>query len=154
MIDPLTAFAAIKGGIAAGKQLHSMTKDIASFFDAVDGAKAQHTKKKSSIFSSANEEALDTFMKQQQAKDAEEQLKELITNTRGYTAYQELLSLRREIRLERQEEARLALIKAEERKEMILSIILIVSFIFVVLASGGAYMWYLGWIDLGDIKWQ
>ena len=47
MIDPLTAFAAIKGGIAAGKQLHSMTKDIASFFDAVDGAKARHTKKKS-----------------------------------------------------------------------------------------------------------
>lgn len=154
MIDPLTAFAAIKGGIAAGKQLHSMTKDIASFFDAVDGAKAQHTKKKSSIFASANEEALDTFMKQQQAKDAEEQLRELITSTRGYTAYQELLSLRREIRLERKEAARLALIESEERKEMILSIILVVSFLLVVLASGGAYMWYLGWIDLGDFKWQ
>tara|TARA_R100000951_G_C2620067_1_gene174177 strand:+ start:418 stop:882 length:465 start_codon:yes stop_codon:yes gene_type:complete len=154
MVDPLTAFAAIKGGIAAGKQLHSMTKDIAAFFDSVDGAKANHTKKKSSIFASANEEALDTFMKQQQAKDAEEQLKELITNTRGYTAYQELLSLRREIRLERKEAARLALIEAEERREVILSIILIVSFLLVVLASGVAYLWYLGWIDLGDIKWQ
>jgi len=151
MVDPLTAFAAIKGGIAAGKQLHSMTKDIASFFDAVDGAKADHSKKKSSIFASANEEAMDTFMKRQQAMDAEEQLKELITQTRGYSQYQELLNLRREIRLERKEAARIALLEAEERKEMILSIILIISFILFLIGSGGAYMWYLGWIDLGDL---
>ena len=150
-MDPLTAFAAIKSAISAGKQLHSMTKDIAGFFDAVDGAKSNHAKKKSSMFASSNEEAMDTFMKRQQAMDAEEQLKELITQTRGYSQYQELLNLRREIRLERKEAARIALLEAEERKEMILSIILIISFILFLIGSGGAYMWYLGWIDLGDL---
>ena len=45
MIDPLTAFAAVKGGIAAGKQIHSMSKEIVGFFDSVDAAKKEHTKK-------------------------------------------------------------------------------------------------------------
>lgn len=147
MIDPLSAFAIIKSGISAGKQLHSMGKDIASFFDAVDGAKAQHTKKKSSIFASANEEAMDTFMRQQQAIDCEEQLKELITQTRGYSQYQALLNLRREIRVERKEKARQASIEAEERKQVIISGILIIVFIGSVILSSVFYLWYLGWIN-------
>ena len=146
MIDPLTAFAVVKGGLAAGKQLYSMTKEISSFFDAVDGANQKHQKKKSSIFASANEEAMDTFMLKQKAADAEEQLKELITNTRGYSAYQELLSIRREIRLERKEAQRLAVMEAEARKEMILSGVLIIGFLLTVLGSGGAYLWHLGFI--------
>jgi len=146
MIDPLTAFAVVKGGISAGKQLYSMTKEISSFFDSIDSANQNHQKKKSSIFASANEEAMDTFMLKQKAADAEEQLKELITNTRGYSAYQELLSIRREIRLERKEAQRLASLKAEERKEMILSGIMIIGFLLTVLGSGGAYLWHLGFI--------
>ena len=146
MIDPLTAFAVVKGGLAAGKQLYSMTKEISSFFDSIDSANQKHQKKKSSIFASANEEAMDTFMLKQKAADAEEQLKELITNTRGYSAYQELLSIRREIRLERKEAQRLAVLKAEERKEMILSGVLIIGFLLTVLGSGGAYLWHSGFI--------
>ena len=38
-MDPLTALAAIKTGVAAGKQLHNLSKEIAGFFDATDGAK-------------------------------------------------------------------------------------------------------------------
>jgi len=123
-----------------------MTKEISSFFDSIDSANQNHQKKKSSIFASANEEAMDTFMLKQKAADAEEQLKELITNTRGYSAYQELLSIRREIRLERKEAQRLASLKAEERKEMILSGIMIIGFLLTVLGSGGAYLWHLGFI--------
>ena len=115
MIDPLSAFAIIKSGISAGKQLHSMGKDIASFFDAVDGAKAQ--------------------------------LKELITQTRGYSQYQALLNLRREIRVERKEKARQASIEAEERKQVIISGILIIVFIGSVILSSVFYLWYLGWIN-------
>ena len=55
------------------------------------------------MFASANEEAMDTFMKRQQAIDAEEQLRDLIIGTRGYSAYQDLLKLRREILAERKE---------------------------------------------------
>ena len=86
-MDPLSALALVKGGLTAGKQLYSMTKEITAFFDAVDGANQKHQKKKSSIFASANEEALNTFLDKQKAADAEEQLRELITNTRGISAY-------------------------------------------------------------------
>lgn len=146
MIDPLTAFAAVKGGISAGKQLYSMTKEITAFFDAVDGANQKHQKKKSSIFASANEEAMDTFLAKQKAADAEEQLRDLITNTRGISAYRQLQAIRREIRMERKEDQRLALLRAEEMKENILSGLLIAGFLLACLGSGGAYLWHLGFI--------
>jgi len=149
MIDPMTAFALLKSGLSAGKQIASMGKEIAGFFDAVDGAKAQHNKKKSSVFSSANEEAMDTFMKQQQAMDCEDELRELITQTRGLSQWKNLLNLRREIRIERKNEARLAKVKAEERQQMILSVIGVIIFLALVLGSGGMYLWYLGWLT----KW-
>ena len=149
MIDPMTAFALLKSGLSAGKQIASMGKEIAGFFDAVDGAKAQHNKKKTSVFASANEEAMDTFMKQQQAMDCEDELRELITQTRGLSQWKNLLNLRREIRVERKKEARLAEVKAEERQQMILSVIGIIIFLALVLGSGGMYLWYLGWIT----KW-
>jgi len=149
MIDPMTAFALLKSGLSAGKQIASLGKEIAGFFDAVDGAKAQHNKKKSSVFASANEEAMDTFMKQQQAMDCEDELRELITQTRGLSQWKNLLNLRREIRIERKKEARLAEVKAEERKQMILSVLGIFIFVSLVLGSGGMYLWYLGWLT----KW-
>jgi len=149
MIDPMTAFALLKSGLSAGKQIASLGKEIAGFFDAVDGAKAQHNKKKSSVFSSANEEAMDTFMKQQQAMDCENELRELITQTRGLSQWKNLLNLRREIRIERKNEARLAKVKAEERQQMILSVIGVIIFLALVLGSGGMYLWYLGWLT----KW-
>ena len=149
MIDPMTAFALLKSGLSAGKQIASMGKEIAGFFDAVDGAKAEHNKKKSSVFASANEEAMDTFMKQQQAMDCEDELRELITQTRGLSQWKNLLNLRREIRIERKNEARLAKVKAEERQQMILSVIGVIIFLALVLGSGGMYLWYLGWLT----KW-
>jgi len=149
MIDPMTAFALLKSGLSAGKQIASLGKEIAGFFDAVDGAKAQHNKKKSSVFASANEEAMDTFMKQQQAMDCEDELRELITQTRGLSQWKNLLNLRREIRVERKKEARLAEVKAEERQQMILSGLAIAIFLALVLGSGGMYLWYLGWLT----KW-
>ena len=42
-MDPLTALAAIKTGVAAGKQLHNLSKEIAGFFDSTDGAKKAHS---------------------------------------------------------------------------------------------------------------
>ena len=140
MIDPLTAFAAVKGGIAAGKQIHSMSKEIVGFFDSVDNAKKAHEKKKSSIFASANEEAMDTWMRKQQAIDAEGQLRELIVNSRGFSSYQELLALRRQVRLERREAARQAEIKEQERNEMILAL----AGMFAALGGFVALVWWVG----------
>lgn len=148
MIDPLTAFAAIKGGISAGKQLHSMSKEIAGFFDSVENAKKSHEKKKNSMFASANEEAMDTFMKKQAAIDAEAQLRELIIATRGYSAYQELLKLRKEIRIERKERERKERIEKEEMQEMV-ALVFVALLLLIVVGVGVAI--YFDLIDLRSL---
>ena len=148
MIDPLTAFAAIKGGISAGKQLHSMSKEIAGFFDSVDDAKKTHEKKKNSVFASANEEAMDTFMKKQAAIDAEAQLRELIIATRGYSAYQELLKLRREIRVERQERERRERKEKEEMQETIAIVFIVLLLLSLGIAS---ILIYFELLDLREL---
>jgi len=146
MIDPFTALAAIKGGISAGKQIHSMSKEIAGFFDSVDTAKKNHQKKKDSPFASANEEALDTFMKRQAAIDAEEQLREMIIATRGFSQWQELLKLRRDIANERREAERKARIEAQERQEVVVIITLVIMGILALGALfamvGGSRGWF------------
>ena len=148
MIDPLTAFAAVKGGIAAGKQLHSMSKEIAGFFDSVDNAKKEHEKKKASMFASSNEEAMDTWMKKQQAIDAEAQLRELIVNTRGFSAYQDLLKIRRDTLRERKEAQRQAAIEKQEMQEMIA--IVFVSMLLVILLITGILV-YFELLDLREL---
>ncbi len=148
MIDPLSALAMVKGGISAGKSLASMSKELAGFFDSVDSAKKAHEKKKQSPFSSTNEEALDTFMKRQQAKQAEEELREFIVNTIGYSAYQELLKLRKEISEERKEEERQARLEAQRMKENAeMAFVAVVLFLMV---CGGALglLVAMGWVDL------
>ena len=122
MIDPLTALAAIKTGITAGKSIMTMSKEISGFFDSVDNAKKQHQKKKNSVFSTANEEAMDTWMQKQQAEEAEAALRELITATRGFHAYQDLLKIRRDTLRERKEQERREAREAEERQEQIILI--------------------------------
>lgn len=146
MIDPLTAFAAIKGGISAGKQLHSMSKEIAGFFDSVDNAKKTHEKKKNSLFASANEEAMDTWMQKQQAIEAEKELRELIVNTRGFSAYQDLLKLRREIAKERKERERIEQREREEQQELIAIVMVVLVFIIGMVAAGWWMLDYKGFI--------
>jgi hypothetical protein len=146
MIDPLTAFAAIKGGISAGKQIHSMSKEIAGFFDSVDGAKKAHEKKKNSLFASSNEEAMDTWMQKQQAIDAEAQLRELIVNTRGFSAYQDLLKLRREIAKERKERERREAREREEQQELVAIIMVVLVFIIGLSAAAWWMLDYRGFI--------
>lgn len=146
MIDPFTALAAIKGGISAGKQIHSMSKEIAGFFDSVDTAKKNHQKKKDSPFTTANEEALDTFMKRQAAIDAEAQLREMIIQTRGFSQWQELLKLRRDIANERREAERKARKEAEERQEIVMTIALAIMGLIVVgtavSLAGAKFGWF------------
>ena len=148
MIDPLSALAMVKGGISAGRTIASMSKELAGFFDSVDGAKKAHEKKKQSPFSSSNEEALDTFMKRQQAKQAEEELREFIVNNLGYSAYQELLKLRREIAAERKEAERQAKLEAERMKEN--AEMAFIAVVIFLLLSGGVFglLVAMGWVDL------
>ena len=136
-MDPLTALAAIKTGVAAGKQLHNLSKEIAGFFDATDGAKKAHAKKKNGIFATANEEAMATWTQAQNAKTAEAELREFIVNTKGFSAYQKLLKIRREVIAQRKEAERQAKAEREKFQEEVNTILIILTLIFI--CAVGAY---------------
>ena len=136
-MDPLTALAAIKTGVAAGKQLHNLSKEIAGFFDATDGEKKAHAKKKNGVFASANEEALATWTQAQNAKTAEAELREFIVNNKGFSAYQELLKIRREVIAQRKEAERQAKAEREKFQEDVNTILIILTLIFI--CAVGAY---------------
>ena len=147
-MDPLTALAAIKTGVAAGKQLHNLSKEIAGFFDATDSAKKAHAKKKNGMFASANEEAMATWTQAQNAKTAEAELREFIVNTKGFSAYQDLLKVRRDVIAQRKEAEKQAAIEAEERQELILNIALVLVIIITVVGGFGLWLQMKGYIDL------
>ena len=136
-MDPLTALAAIKTGVAAGKQLHNLSKEIAGFFDATDGAKKAHAKKKNGVFASANAEALATWTQAQNAKTAEAELRESIVNNKGFSAYQELLKIRRDVIAQRKEAERQAKAEREKFQEDVNTILIILTLIFI--CAVGAY---------------
>ena len=147
-MDPLTALAAIKTGVAAGKQLHNLSKEIAGFFDATDNAKKAHAKKKNGVFASANEEAMATWTQAQNAKTAEAELREFIVNTKGFSAYQDLLKIRREVIAQRKEAERQAAKEAEERQELIVSILVILLLFIGVVGGFGFWLQMKGFIQL------
>ena len=151
MVDPITAFGAISAGIKTGKSIMNMTKELSNFMDSCDEAKKSHEKKKNSLFASANEEALDTFMKRQQAIDAEEQLRDLIISTRGYSAYQDLLKLRREIVAERKEREREMALERERKKENAETALIIVILVMFVAGFGVLVLMYFELVD--PSKW-
>lgn len=114
MVDPFTALAAIKAAVSAGQELVNVTKQIGEFFDGVDDLRNKHNKKKNSAFNTEDENAMETFIALQKAKDAEEELRQIVIATRGYSAWQELLSIRARVRREKKErEEEQARLKAE-----------------------------------------
>ena len=121
MVDPLTAFAAIKAAVSAGQELVNVTKQIGEFFDGVDDLRNKHNKKKNSAFNTEDENAMETFIALQKAKDAEEELRQIVIATRGYSAWQELLSIRARVRREKKErEEEQARLKAERFESLVI----------------------------------
>ena len=121
MVDPLTAFAAIKAAVSAGQELVNVTKQIGEFFDGVDDLRNKHNKKKNSAFNTEDENAMETFIALQKAKDAEEELRQIVIATRGYSAWQELLSIRARVRREKKErEEEQARLKAEKFESLVI----------------------------------
>ena len=133
-MDPLTIFAGVKAGLAAGKEIASLAKDLGSLFDVIDSAKSNHEKKKNSPFSSANEEALDTFVKRKQADDIEEQLRQIVISTRGFSAWNELLALRKDIRVQRKKDL---VAKKKKQEELFDQIILWGCILLLVILTAG-----------------
>ena len=117
MIDPITAvatataaFNTIKSAFAAGRDVEGMAKDISRWMGAVsDIKKAEEMNKKPPLFKklfasgSVEEEAMQIFMAKKKAEDMREELKNIISFTRGPSAWTELLKTEADIRKKRQE---------------------------------------------------
>ena len=146
-MDPISILGGLSAGIKAGKQLYALKNQVVDFFDAVDDANAKHAKKKNSIFAGSNEQGLATYLDAMAARDAEDQLRELIVNTRGLSSYQELQKIRQEIRQERKAAEAQRQIERQERAEAALTVAVIV--LAAVALFGGMYLFaiYMGWLS-------
>ena len=141
------AFNTIKAGFAAGREIESMAGDLSRWMGAVsDIKKAEEYNKKPPLFKklfnagSVEEEAMEIFMAKKKAEDMRNELKQIISFTRGPSAW-ELFYLRTEadIRKKRQQ----AIYDQQERRKQILEWIAIGVLVLVVggFIFGLIYLW-------------
>jgi len=139
------AFNTIKAGFAAGREVESMASDLSRWMGAVsDIKKADEYNKKPPIFKkifnagSVEEEAMQIFMAKKKAEDMRNELKQLISWTRGPSAWEELLRTEADIRKKRQQ----AIYDQQERRRQIMEVIGVIVLILVI----GGFLLGLGWI--------
>ena len=153
MIDPISAvamatgaFNTIKAGFAAGREIESMAGDLSRWMGAVsDIKKAEEYNRKPPLFKkifnagSVEEEAMQIFMAKKKAEDMRAELKNLISFTRGPSAWDELLKTEGDIRKKRQK----AIYDQQERRRKLFEIIMIILLILVVggFLLGILYLW-------------
>ena len=149
MIDPVTALAAataafttIKKGFEVGRDVESMAGDLSRWMGAVsDIKKCEEYSKRPPLFKklfasgSVEEEAMQTFMAKKKAEDMREELKQIISFTRGPSAWQELLQTEADIRKKRQK----LIYDQEERRRKILEMIALTFLIVVVVGFVGFF---------------
>jgi|TARA_B100000035_G_scaffold774_1_gene659 hypothetical protein len=139
------AFNTIKNGFAAGREIESMAGDLSRWMGAVsDIKKADEYNKKPPLFKklfqagSVEEEAMQIFMAKKKAEDMRAELKQIISFTRGPSAWDELLRTEADIRKKRQQ----AIYDQQERRRQILEI---VGVCFLIIVIGG-FLLGLGYI--------
>ena len=146
-MDPVTILAGLKTGLAAGKTIAGLSKQIGQFFDATDQAKKQLQKKGISS-KSTNATALDRWAKVRAAAEAESELQEWITQSYGRSKWLELLKIRKEVLLEKREmEARLRR-EAIARQELALTVTGIFFLLTASAIGATAYLHHMRWIDI------
>ena len=140
------AFNTIKAGFAAGREIESMAGDLSRWMGAVsDIKKADEYNKKPPLFKklfnagSVEEEAMQIFMAKKKAEDMRNELRQIISFTRGPSAWEELLRTEADIRKKRQQ----AIYDQQERRKQILEWIAIGVLVLVVggFIFGIGYLW-------------
>jgi nitrate reductase NapE component len=148
-MDPITILAGIKTGLAAGKTVAGLSKQIGEFFDSTDQAKK--TLQKRGISSkSANATALDRWASVRAAAEAEAELQEWITQTYGRSKWLELLKIRKEVLLEKREAEAQARRDAIERQELMVTLVGIFVLLVMTFIGATGYLHYMGWLDVRD----
>lgn len=139
-----SAFNAIKAGFSAGRDIEGMAKDLSRWMGAVsDINKAEEYNKKPPLFKkifnagSVEEEAMQIFMAKKKAEDMRNQLKQIISYTRGPAAWDELLRTEGDIRKKRQK----AIYDQKERQRKVIEAILIGVLCIVVVGFISGVVW-------------
>ena len=137
------AFNTIKAGFAAGREIESMAGDLSRWMGAVsDIKKADEYNKKPPLFKklfaagSVEEEAMEIFMAKKKAEDMRNELRQIISFTRGPAAWDELLRTEADIRKKRQK----LIYDQKERQKKVIEYILIGILVFIM---GGALIGFL-----------
>jgi len=130
-----SAFGAIKRGFEVGRDIESMAGDLSRWMGAVsDIQKADQYNKKPPLFKkifnsgSVEEEAMQIFMAKKKAEDMRNQLKQIITFTRGPSAWEELLRTEGDIRKKRQK----MIYDQQERRRKLFEIVAVILLIGVI----------------------
>lgn len=153
MIDPVTALATatsafnlIKKGFEVGRDVESMGKDLGKWMGAMsDLKKAEEYSKKPPLFKklfaagSVEEEAMAAFMAKKKAEDMREQLRTLITYTRGVSAWQELIKMEGDIRKKRQQ----MIYDQKERQKAFIEVTLVVILLSLMAGLIGWGIWFI-----------
>lgn len=153
MVDPVTAlatassaFAMIKKGFEVGRDIESMGSDLGRWMGAMsDLKKADEYAKKPPLFKklfaagSVEEEAMAAFMAKKKAEDMREQLRTIITYSRGLSAWQELLKTEADIRVKRQK----MIYDQKERQRKFIEWTAISVMLLVLVGTVTWFMWFV-----------
>ena len=153
MIDPVTALATatsafnlIKKGFEVGRDVESMGQDLGRWMSAMsDLKKADEYAKKPPLFKkifqsgSVEEEAMAAFMAKKKAEDMRDQLRTLITYTRGPSAWQELIKMEGDIRQKRQQ----MIYDQKERQKAFFEVTAVVVLLSIMAGLIGWGIWFI-----------
>ena len=155
MVDPITAvatataaFNTIKKGFQMGRDIEGRAGDLGRWMGAVsDIKKADEYSKKPPLFKklfaagSVEEEALNAFMAKKKAEDMREELRNIISFSRGPSAWQELLKTEADIRKKRQA----AIYAQEEYRRKVIEIVMITLAGLLVVGLISIFVWLVGY---------
>jgi len=154
MIDPVTAVATasaafniIKKGFEIGRDVEDMSSDLSRWMSAAaDIKKAEEYNKNPPLFkklfagNAVEAEAMEIFLAKKKAEDMRETLRQIITNSRGPSAWQELIKTEADIRKRRQE----VIYAQQESRAKLFEWILIGGSILAVLIIVFGGVWLIG----------
>ena len=154
MIDPITAvatataaFNTIKQGFAIGRDIESMAGDLGRWMGACsDINKADELAKNPPLFKklfqagSVEEEAMQTFIAKKKAEDMRNELKSIISFSRGPSAWEELLRTEGEIRKKRQQ----AIYAQEEKRRKFVEGLVIAIAVLGAVGLLSFFVWLIG----------
>ena len=145
-MDPVTAFGVattayktIVAGFKVGKQVENMSKDLGRWMGAIQTVKEGHNKKKSRMFGSVEEEALETFAMKKKAIAMENELRTFVNMNYGPNAWNEVIRIQADIRLKKKE----AIKEAKRRQAQKIENFILGVLLLFFLGSVGAVLYLI-----------